>query len=187
MLTKVDSSTFGALRGRGVEAAVLLLDAALGKDGVMFSLDFHKCFDMMSRELAIGIMEHEGLHPQWARHLRFMWTGQRRWLQFGAWTDTGYTLVPNSVPVGFGLVARRGFAGCAPRCSQDVLRAAAQADFRQSIFIDDRTFVTDYVDAALRAWRGWMGWSQRLGVVENDLKLCVVCTHPQKRHDLVQG
>ncbi|CAE7750383.1 unnamed protein product [Symbiodinium microadriaticum] len=186
VLTKVDACTFGALRGRGVEAAVLLLDAALGKDSIMFSLDFRKCFDMMSPELAIGILEHEGLHPQWARHLHFMWIDQRRWLQLGAWTDSDSTLVPNSVPQGCAM-APLALVCLLAEASRDVPRVAAEAGFRQSIFIDDRAFVTSSVAAALRAWRGWTGWSHRLGLAENGQKLCVLCTHPQKRHELVQG
>mmetsp|Transcript_21143 Transcript_21143/g.50264 ORF Transcript_21143/g.50264 Transcript_21143/m.50264 type:complete len:1839 (+) Transcript_21143:1915-7431(+) len=186
VLTKVDGCTFGALRGRGVEAAVLLLDAALGKDSIMFSLDFRKCFDMMSPEPAIGILEHEGLHPQWARHLHFMWIDQQRWLQLGVWTDSDSTLVPNSVPQGCAM-APLALVCLLAEASRDVPRVAAEAGFRQCIFIDDRTFVTSSVAAALRAWRGWTGWSHRLGLAENGQKLCVLCTHPQKRHELVQG
>ena len=186
VLTKVDGCTFGAFRGRGVEAAVLLLDAALGKDSIMFSLGFRKCFDMMSPELAVGILEHEGLHPQWARHLHFMWIDQRRWLQLGAWTDSDSTLVPNSVPQGCAM-APLALVCLLAEASRNVPRVAAEAGFRQCIFIDDRTFVTSSVAAALRAWRGWTGWSHRLGLAENGQKLCVLCTHPQKRHELVQG
>ncbi|CAE7224148.1 unnamed protein product [Symbiodinium natans] len=185
MLSKVRADTLGALRGRSVEAAVLALDAAFQQDSILMSLDLYKCFDLVSPELAIGLLEHEGLHPQWARHLRHMWCKQMRWLQIGAWTDPSPAEVNNSVPQGCAM-APLALVCLLLEATSDVANTAADHTFCQTVFVDDRALVAVEPAVAVGAWRCWESWCARLGLRENVKKLCVLCSDSQKRAELVR-
>ncbi|CAE7908124.1 Pol, partial [Symbiodinium necroappetens] len=186
ILAKVSADTHGALKGRGVEAGVLSLDAALSRDDILMSLDAYKCFDFMSPELSVGLLEHEGMHPQWAQHLSHMWGCQHRWLQFSGATDACPSVVSNSVPQGCAM-APMALVCMLLEATRAVQASAAGAKLQQSVFVDDRTLVASDPTVALGAWTCWGQWCGRLGLKENLKKLAVVCRVPWKRRVLVQG
>ena len=129
LLTKVSTDTYGALAGRSVAAAVLLLDSLLQDDGALMSLHIFKYFDMMSPELCLGLLKHEGLHETWIRHLSHMWRDQHRWLGLGPAGGGACSQLSAARlcygAAGTGGFAYRGYSSSAPVDSRRILRPSS--------------------------------------------------------------
>ncbi|CAE7238350.1 Pol [Symbiodinium sp. CCMP2592] len=184
LLAKVNADTHGSLKGRSVEAAVLALDEAFSTDGILVSLDMRKCFDFMSPELCLGILLHEGMHPNWARHLAHIWQQQRRWLQVQRWVAETPEDVSNSVPQGCAM-APLALVCLLLEATRDV-PSQVVGRFRQSIYMDDRAFAASSPQGAVQAWRSWTAWCERLGLRENLSKAKVICRNPFQQATMVQ-
>lgn len=179
VLRLVSPDVHGALRGRGIEAAIAILDQTFKHNRLLCCLDLAKAFDHMYPTLAIGLLRRSGFHEQWANHLQHMWSKQWRWMQMLNYTNAEPELVETSVPQGCAM-APLAMVVLLMEAERDVTTfCRANGLFQQAVFVDDRSFATDTPQNLPRACQRWRTWCDRLGLAENSDKMKIVC--------LVQG
>ena len=179
VLRLVSPDVHGALRGRGIEAAIAILDQTFKHNRLLCSLDLAKAFDHMYPTLAIGLLRRSGFHEQWANHLQHMWSKQWRWMQMLNYTNAEPELVETSVPQGCAM-APLAMVVLLMEAERDVTTfCRANGLFQQAVFVDDGSFATDTPQNLPRACQRWRTWCDRLGLAENSDKMKIVC--------LVQG
>ena len=149
------------------------------------SLDQAKCFDHVIPELAVGLLPHAGMHPEWIRHLQWTWSDQHRWMQFGRHTANSLERVSTSIPQGcamapIALVVLMLEATCAVQTLQ-----LGPEVLTQSVYVDDRAIACSSPQLAVLALQTWQHWSQRLGLRENLHKMQIVCKSVQKRAAMI--
>jgi hypothetical protein len=181
----VPNCTHGAIPGREAATAILPLQAAFDQGGILMSLDQAKCFDHVIPELAVGLLSHAGMHPEWIRHLQWTWSDQHRWMQFGRHTANSPERVSTSIPQGcamapIALVILMLEATCAVQTLQ-----LGHEVLTQSVYIDDRAIACSSPQLAVLALQTWQHWSQRLGLRENLHKMQIVCKSVQKRAAMI--
>lgn len=186
VLRLVSPDVHGALRGRGIEAAIAILDQTFQHNRLLCSLDLAKAFDHMYTTLAIGLLRHSGFHEQWANHLQHMWSKKWRWMQMLNNTNTEPELVETSLPQGCAM-APLAMVVLLIEAERDVTTfCRANCLFQQAVFVDDRSFVTDAPQNLHRACQQWRTWCDRLGLAETSDKMKIACLDQGKSLALQQ-
>ena len=95
-----------------------------------------------------------------AHALSALWSHQRRWLRWQAWTAAASSIVTASVPPG------DSFSPLAMLALLVAPTAAVSAEcplVRHTLFVDDRALTSPDTDALTQAVSLWERWSSALG------------------------
>ena len=159
--------------GESVAHAVdkLLQSFEKRRGGVLLSLDYVKCFDMVDPQLGIMCLRHFGCPNEILFALRQVWD-QNRWLCFRRDCLPNPVHVTTSIPQGDAISPLTLLAlltGLTGRVLQERTEPHTLATF-----LDDRNLVAKTPEDAAKLWKTWKELSPRVGLQENDAKVQVV-------------
>ncbi|CAE7260971.1 unnamed protein product, partial [Symbiodinium microadriaticum] len=183
----VPTHTYGAVEGQQALTAVITLEQFWrAHSGILASLDYEKCFDTASPALCLRVMVEAGFPSNWARLILQVWGNQHRWVEYGGAIAPRPEHVARSLVQGDALsclalvVLLAGpFASVQRSCGQDLCMTS---------FVDDRAGTAAAPEVILSMIRGWRDWSVKLGLMENAVKLRLVChTEEQERRLRLAG
>ena len=169
----VHDSAYGGIQGKSVAHAVdkLLQSFEKRRGGVLLSLDYAKCFDMVDPQLGIMCLRHFGCPNEILFALRQVWD-QNRWLCFRRDCLPNPVHVTTSIPQGDAISPLTLLAlltGLTGRVLQERPEPHTLATF-----LDDRNLVAKTPEDAAKLWKTWKELSPRVGLQENDAKVQVV-------------
>ena len=177
----LDSSQYGGIKHRDLHQALASISTPFHQDKhVLMSLDYAKCFDNTGVAMTLEIMEQAGFPPPLRQLLGHVWEHQQRYIQFQQAINTQPTIVTNSLPQGDGIcpISLNILMSAAARA----VRQDAGEGFRQTIFLDDRTFVCSNIQQMIRAEQSWAQWSAHFGLQENTTKTAILCRTQRQRN-----
>ena len=100
ILQHAPAFSHGGIPGRGPATALLPLEQAFAKGGILVALDLSKAFDRVQPLIAFNRLSRHGMHPQWIQQLEWVWTKQIRWLHLGQHVRPRPYTVSTSIPQG---------------------------------------------------------------------------------------
>ena len=169
----VHESACGGIQGKSVAHAVdkLLQDFEKRRGGVLLSLDYAKCFDMVNPELAIKCLRHLGCPDQIVFALAQVWD-QQRWLCFRRDCLPNPEHVTTSIPQG-DAISPLTLLALLTGLTGRVLQERAEPHTLVT-FLDDRNLVAKTPEDAAKLWKTWKELSPLVGLKENEAKVQVV-------------
>ena len=173
----------GVARRHLYQAHARLTQTFHQRKGTLVSLDYAKCFDSVDPGLAINILSAAGLPAHITSMLHHVWGHQYRHIQLNQATTPQPTYVTRSLPQGDAL---------SPAALNIILSAAARdiqtrmgPNYKQSLFVDDRTFICHDFTTFQESLLLWERWSRTFGLNENTSKMEIVCKDPAFRRQLL--
>ncbi|CAE7729929.1 unnamed protein product, partial [Symbiodinium necroappetens] len=176
----VDESQVGGLRHRSLHMGIGSICESFEEGLAIASLDYQKCFDSVSPDLACDVLAEAGLPGPVLTALRCMWR-QTRFLELSGYTSESGEVVHTSLPQGDAISPLALNVLLAAACKD--IRAQSGGHFRQSVFLDDRVLATDAVSMPA-ALQKWAEWSRILGLQENQRKQAVICNSAEEQRTL---
>ena len=96
----VPGQMHGALKGRNLEAGIVILEQWRHSDSVLLSLDLRKGFDYADANHSLKVLEHYGFCDEWLRYLTGVWERQLRFSQIEPYVTSVPEVVRRSLPQG---------------------------------------------------------------------------------------
>ena len=162
--TWVPDEAYGGRRGVGTYNAVASLLDGIHNSAYLGTFDYSLAFDCVRPRLVERLWTHFGMPNGALNMVMSVWCGQRRYLQlFDAVCPTP-ALVSTSIPQGdpWSMLAMVCML-VAPLVDIKGSRPGAVV----SLYVDDRSWITDTAASCLRVAQQWRDWSARLGLTEN--------------------
>ena len=176
----VDESQVGGLRHRSLHMGIGSICESFEEGSAIASLDYQKCFDSVSPDLACDVLAEAGLPEPVLTALRCMWR-QTRFLELSGYTSESGEVVHTSLPQGDAISPLALNVLLAAACKD--IRAQSGGHFRQSVFLDDRVLAADAISMPA-ALQKWAEWSRILGLQENQRKQAVICKSAEGQRNL---
>ncbi|CAE7249161.1 Cacna1c [Symbiodinium sp. CCMP2592] len=158
------TKAYGGRRGAGTYDAVASLLDGIHKGAYLGTFDYSLAFDCVRPRLVERLWKHFGMPAGPLNMVMSVWCGQRRYLQLFDAVCPNPALVSTSIPQG------DPWSMLAMVC----MLVAPLVDIKSShpgvvvsLYVDDRSWVTDTAVECLRVAQRWRGWSARLGLNEN--------------------
>eukprot|EP00434_Breviolum_minutum_P040197 symbB.v1.2.035714.t1/scaffold4845.1/size35134/2 len=187
LLQVLPQQSHGGIAQRGVDTAIASLENGFhANKGILVTMDYTKCFDMVDPQLAVQVLEAAGFPSTWANMLRHVWANQHRWLQLGKDSLATPVSVVQSMPQGdaFSPLALNVLLSAPVRA---VVQQESGMGLNHAIFLDDRTYVATNAAQARRVYDTWIHWSQVFGLKENMRKLKIVPRAAHQKRQLLQS
>ena len=185
LLRVLPQQSHGGIAQRGVDTAIASLENRFhANKGILVTMDYTKCFDMVDPQLAVQVLEAAGFPSTWANMLRHVWASQHRWLQLGKDSLATPVSVEQSMPQGdaFSPLALNVLLSAPVRA---VVQQETCMGLSHAIFLDDRTYVATNAAQARRVYDTWIHWSQVFGLKENMRKLKIVPRAAHQKRQLL--
>ena len=129
----------GGNPGRGIDTALSSLeDAFHRKKGILVTLDYSKCFDMVSPSLALKCLEAVGFPPVWCQMLAHVCIQQ-------------FAALDSFSPMALKILL--------PAALRDFCVQEQHVGLSQAVFLDDRTYVAVNAAQARRVYLNCAWWS----------------------------
>ena len=159
-------SSHGGIAGREAFHGILALENRWrSQKGIIVSQDFEKCFDTISPEMALAIMQQAGFPPLWARLISKVWTQQHRWITYGSATAEAPCIVTRSLPQGDALSPLALIVMmAAPLCQLETVLPGTIT----SGFLDDRVTCVNRPQDVSILLQFWETWADRYKMISDD-------------------
>ena len=185
------------------EASAALLDA-FQEMGLLATLDYSQCYDLMDPATTLGLMRKAGFPVGLVRVLEKVWCHQKRWVSWDNYVHPEPLEVRAATPQGdpwgpFSLnlwmvIGRKAVEDKIVRAEMteependgwQVVRRRLRKKKKEKIYMDDRTWAEKSAKGIFRSVDAWQEWSTEVGLKENPTKIQLMAKNQRYKDELV--